>query len=58
MPALRESSISFKFSGGVETKTDEKTAPVTKLLVLENVGGRGGDRTGAGLSVDTNRRPH
>lgn len=34
--ALRETETHFRFAGGVETKADPKTAPTTKLLVLEN----------------------
>lgn len=34
--ALQEQSISFKFSGGVETKMDPKAVPGVRLLALEN----------------------
>jgi hypothetical protein len=34
--ALRETETHFRFSGGVETKSDPKTTPATRLLALEN----------------------
>lgn len=34
--ALREAAVHYRFAGGVETKTDAKAVPATKLLVLEN----------------------
>jgi hypothetical protein len=34
--ALREQVQSFRFSGGIETKSDPKTVPTTRLLRLEN----------------------
>lgn len=33
---MAEAELHFRFSGGVETKADEKTIPSTKLLALEN----------------------
>lgn len=33
---LRETETHFRFTGGVETKSDEKTVPTTRLLALEN----------------------
>lgn len=40
--ALREAQARVLFSGGIETKTDPKAVPPTKLLVLQNgVFGRG-----------------
>lgn len=34
--ALREGEVHFRFAGGIETKSDPKTVPTTKLLTLEN----------------------
>lgn len=34
--ALREVEIHYRFSGGIETKSDSKAVPATKLLALEN----------------------
>src|SRR4051812_21062527 len=36
MPALSGAIQSFRFAGGVDTKSDEKTVPTTKLIALEN----------------------
>lgn len=33
---LQEQSVAVKFAGGIETKSDSKTVPSAKLLVLEN----------------------
>src|SRR5256885_5511617 len=33
---MAEAELHFRFAGGVDTKTDEKTVPTTKLLALEN----------------------
>lgn len=33
---MAEAELHFRFAGGVNTKTDEKTVPTTQLLALEN----------------------